>query len=38
MLPKHFDVWTEFPRSPNGKLDRVEISRVLADKFGQDAA
>jgi acyl-CoA ligase (AMP-forming) (exosortase A-associated) len=38
MLPKHFDVWTAFPRSPNGKLDRVEISRVLADKFGQDTA
>jgi acyl-CoA ligase (AMP-forming) (exosortase A-associated) len=38
MQPKHIDVWADFPRSPNGKLDRVEITRALTEKLRQDAA
>jgi acyl-CoA synthetase (AMP-forming)/AMP-acid ligase II len=38
MQPKYIDVWTDFPRSPNGKLDRVEITRALTEKLLQDAA
>jgi acyl-CoA ligase (AMP-forming) (exosortase A-associated) len=29
MHPKQIEVWTTLPRSPNGKLDRVEIARHL---------
>lgn len=33
MLPKHIQLSDELPRSPNGKLDRVEISRSLRAQF-----
>ncbi len=34
MQPAHIDIWQSLPRSPNGKLDRVEIARAMREKFG----
>ncbi len=34
MQPQHIDIWQSLPRSPNGKLDRVEITRAVRAKFG----
>jgi acyl-coenzyme A synthetase/AMP-(fatty) acid ligase len=35
MVPKHVELRTTLPRTPNGKIDRVALSAELKHRFAE---